>query len=227
MKTDLHIVSTRVLEQQLVQRLESAGIRVTEANFIQKSFSLPEKIDVGAIHATIILTSKTAVHAWMRMVEKFNLDKQQYRVYCLSMATQALAQENNLPIAGVAYQASSLADIILNDKALSKVTFVCGNLRRDELPVKLRKNNVHVSEIVAYKTEHTPLKIEPTYNGVLFFSPSTVDSFLLRNTTHDATAFCLGSTTADHCRKSGFSEIQVAEVHTPESLVNKVIHYYQ
>ena len=227
MKDHVHIVSTKVLNQELIQHMESVGLMVTQADFIKKTIRIPERMDWLLIHAPIVLTSKTAVQAWMEIVKRFKLDVKQYSVYCLALATQTLCVQYGLNIAGVATDANLLADVILKDKSVSAVVFVCGNLRRDELPNKLLKSGILVQEIEAYQTEHSPVKIEEAYQGVLFFSSSAVDSFLSLNSINSTACFCLGKTTGNHARKSGFTEVHVAEAHTPEALVKTVIQHYK
>jgi uroporphyrinogen-III synthase len=226
MKTNFHIVSTKVLNPALIHQMESAGLNVTQMDFIKKTILISDSQPVP-LHSIIVLTSQTAVQAWIEITQRLKLDLKKYPVYCLASATQAMAVRQGLKISGVATDAASLADEILKDKSISAVTFVCGDKRRDELPNRLKKNGVDVQEIIAYKTQLVPVKINQPYAGVLFFSPSAVDSFLSLNDAAASLAFCLGKTTADHARLSGFSEIHVAKTHTPESLVEKVIHYYK
>ncbi len=226
MKKNLHIVSTKILNWELVQRMESFGFQVTQADFIRKTIQVPEEISSISINPVIVLTSKTAVEAWVESSKQLPRDVIKFPVYCLAMATQTAARERGLNIVGVAPDANSLADLILESKVITSVTFVCGNLRRDDLLIKLKSNGVRVLEIEAYKTELTPTKTDHHFHGVLFFSPSAVDSFLSLNSIDSSIAFCLGKTTADHARAAGFSEVHVAESHTPESLVQTVINYF-
>jgi uroporphyrinogen-III synthase len=226
LKSNFHIVSTKVLHPALIHQMESAGLKVTQADFIRKTILISDSLP-APLHATIVLTSQTAVRAWIEIAQRIKLDLENYPVYCLASATQAMAVRQGLKISGVATDAASLADEIVKDKSISAVTFVCGDKRRDELPNRLKKNGVDVQEIIAYKTELVPVKISQPYSAVLFFSPSAVDSFLSLNKMDSSTCFCLGKTTADHARLSGFSEIHLAKTHTPESLVEKIIHYYK
>ncbi len=227
MKADFHIVSTRVLNQELIKNMESAGLMVTQADFITKTIRIPDDIDPLSLYPAIVLTSKTAVEAWMQIMNLLKLDIKQYSVFCLEGATQTLCVQYGLTIAGGAADASLLADVMLKNKAVTAVTFVCGNLRRDELPVKLRENGIRIQEIKAYRTEHSPVKIERPYQGVLFFSPSGVDSFLSLNSNNSSACFCLGKTTGGHAQASGYTEVHVAEAHTPEALVKRVIQNFK
>ena len=108
---------------------------------------------------------------------------------------------------------SALADSIIKT-SIKNIVFFSGDQRRDELPEKLKKNHIEVEEIVVYKTIETPEPISKSYNAILFFSPSAVQSFFSKNTINDSTQiFAIGSTTARaaepyasqtgyHCRKT-------------------------
>jgi uroporphyrinogen-III synthase len=226
MKSKIHVVSTKKLSDDLIRSMESADIRVTQHNFIQKEMVDQSGFKQNSIHPVIVLTSQTAAHAWIEMMNKFRLDPSLYQIYCLPSCAKALANQPGAKIAMVDKDAVSLAYSIVKDKSISKVTFICGNLRREELPEKLSEKGIVVEEIIAYKTKLTSFKIQEDYHGVLFFSPSAIDSYLLMNPAITCDAFCLGQTTANHAQETGFLKIQVADTPTPESMVGKVINYY-
>ena len=203
-----------------------AGIKVTQEDFIQKVICVQDELDPRSIQPVVVLTSKTAALAWIDIVNGLGLDVMKYDVYCLAAGASILGTLQGVRIVGVGHDAASLVDIILKDTSIEKVSFICGNLRREELPEKLTKKGIQVQEIIVYKTNHTPIKICEDYQGVLFFSPSGIDSYLMMNKNTDCTAFCLGTTTANHAQNVGFSKIQVADISTPESLIMKVLANY-
>ena len=105
-------------------------------------------------------------------------------------------------VAGTADSAKGLADIITKNSNSDEVVFFCGDHRRDELSAILREKNIEVNEIVAYKTTLVPHKIEKKYDGILFFSPSAVQSFFQKNKLDEETIlFAIGNTTANEIKK--------------------------
>ena len=226
-KTKFHIVSTKALKPELALALERVGAEVRQHNFISPSIEIPANINKYAIHRNVVITSKTAVKAWLEIVDRLKIDVLQYSIYCLDAGTHKLASQHNLKVAEIATDAISLARKMVDSKSIKAITFVCGNLRRDDLPVYLKANGIEVEELVVYRTKLTPTKIGKPIKGVMFFSPSGIDSFLLINKKENVTAFCIGQTTANHAAKKGLSPIQIAEQHTPESLVQCVINYYK
>jgi uroporphyrinogen-III synthase len=206
--------------------LESSRLQVTHSDFINRTIQIPEHIDPDSISKIIVLTSKTAVMAWIELAKYFMLELTQYSFYCIEFATQQEALKHGLSIKGTAKDASSLANEILIDSLIRKVTFICSNLRREQLSVKLKQGNVEVNEIIAYHTKLTPHKITSVYQAVLFFSTSTVDSFLLSNAINDTRAFCIGKTTAHHAMLAGFHKIDIATVSSVDELITVVVSYY-
>lgn len=219
------LVSTKRLTPEGAEQLDRAGFSIIQHDFIQQLIRIPDHLEPNQFQENVVLTSKTAVKSWILIAEKFKLDLSKYAVFCTDQATQREALGHQLQIKGAARDASSLADVIAEDHSIKSITFVCSDLRRDDLPAKLKTKDIAVQEIVGYQTQLTPVRVDETYHGVLFFSPSGVDSFLSLNEAAPV-CFCIGKTTAEHASKKGFIHVQSAEVATPESLINKVIQYY-
>ena len=60
--------------------------------------------------------------------------------------------------------------------------------------------------------------------SVLFYSPSTVESFVQKNK-QDIIAFCIGETTAQEAKKY-FKDVRIAKVPTVESVIELVNEHY-
>ncbi len=219
------IVSTKRLATELVEQLDRAGILHEQHDFIQTIIQVPDKINSQQIQKFIVLTSKSAVNAWIAIVVKHGINVSDYPVFCIDQATKKEVIAQNLTIQGEAKDSASLAGVIIQDSSIKSVTYICSNIRRDELPSRLKAKGIEVNEITGYHTQPTPLKINSTSQAVLFFSPSGVDSFLSLNGVSDV-CFCIGDATAAHATAKGFKNVQVAELSTPESVIKKVIQYY-
>ena len=86
--------------------------------------------------------------------------------------------------------------------------FFCGDQRRNDLPEILSKNDIEVQEIVVYETIPVSKKIEEHYHGIMFFSPSAVNSFFLNNKLPSSTIlFAIGNTTAEELKKHSTNTI--------------------
>jgi uroporphyrinogen-III synthase len=131
-------------------------------------------------------------------------------------------------LAGIADNAAELADLIMEESVEDEVFFFCGDHHRPELPVMLRKNGFEVTEIIVYQTVLLPHKIERNYDGILFFSPSAVNSFFEKNEIAAQTIlFAIGNTTAEELKKFSKNKIITSDEPIKRSLVEKAILFYQ
>ncbi|MEO8416473.1 MAG: uroporphyrinogen-III synthase, partial [Ginsengibacter sp.] len=78
-----------------------------------------------------------------------------------------------------------------------------------------------------YKTIETPHIIKQHYDGILFYSPSAVKSFFLKNTLQNNTElFAIGSTTAKALKHFTQLPVIIAEMPGKENLVKLAIHHF-
>ena len=105
--------------------------------------------------------------------------------------------------------------------------FICGNLRRDELPEALSQADVAFEELVVYKTlPATSLNLtqfdRPQW--VVFFSPSGVKAVSRHwpdNWQHTQSA-AIGNTTANAMAEMGWSVGAIAERPEPQALLEAI-----
>jgi uroporphyrinogen-III synthase len=223
----LHIVSTRKLNSSRVDELEKSGWTFTQHDFINKIIEVPADCKKESIQKNVVLTSKSGVEAFLKVSNELNLDQAGYLIYCISHATQKAAIAAGLRIHASALNASSLADEILKDKNVQAVTHICSDRRRNELSEKLNGGGVRVQELVAYRTELPPVVINQPYDGILFFSPSAVDSFLSANTLKAVPCFCIGQTTGDHAKQKGYPLVYSPDAPTEDALLKELTNYFQ
>jgi uroporphyrinogen-III synthase len=217
-----HVVSTRKLGAPARGRFARLGWRLTQHNFIQKRMALPP-VTREAIAADVVLTSSTAVRAFALLAAKILLPVANCRVHCLAHATRNAAERAGFCIASTAPDARTLAMEILKTPGIRSVTHVCGSRRLTDLSDTLQGAGVAVTDVVAYQTELTPLKLTAPFDGILFFSPSAIDSFCMANETNPAPCFCIGQTTAQHARQRGFPNIYAAAGATEAALTDLAI----
>lgn len=125
----------------------------------------------------------------------------------------------------IAHSSKELAQEIIKANYPS-ITFFNGNLRREELPLLLLSNNIDFKEIMVYKTLLTSHTITSHFDGMIFFSPSGVESYLKKNQfSKNTLIFAIGNTTADFIKQKG-SECIISERPTTESLIETVNYYF-
>ena len=215
------IVSTKILKPGLTDKATAYGLDVVEKNFIQTEavpFSFLEKERTSCF----VFTSSNAVKA----VLSSGISFQSKTIASTSGETKKVLNENNITVDFEGHDAKSLADKLIEAKVES-VVFFCGNIHRDELPAMLKTAHMVVEEIAVYKTILTPTILKESFDAILFFSPSAVDSFLINNYIADRViCFCIGQTTANHLASKTKATIHTSTVPSQEKLIDLIIDYY-
>ncbi|MGN6567352.1 MAG: uroporphyrinogen-III synthase [Flavipsychrobacter sp.] len=231
MANKVNILCTVPIPQPLIDMVADKGIDMDIVSLIsiQRTGSKELQNEIEKLSGeglNVIFTSANAVE----IVKGYMLhDGSKWNVYCIGNATKK-AIENNIGVnnvAGIANNASELADVIINDK-VKDVVFFCGDIRRDELPTKLKKANVTLRELVVYKTIQNEERISKVYDGILFFSPSAVGSFFSRNDIPPGTTlFAIGETTAEAIKTYTSNELVVGKQQSKEAMIDVMIDHFK
>ena len=142
------------------------------------------------------------------------------------MKTKDLLTENGFNVIAYTGYASDLAEIISLIYSKERFTFFSGNLRRDVVPDTLKENGITFNEIEVYETNITSKKITTKLDGILFFSPSGVESYVQLNSIKDETCFCIGETTAEALENKKVKNIIIADKPSVEDVITEVVEYY-
>ena len=170
-----------------------------------------------------VITSKNGVEA---ILNSFTKDEIKFKnIFCVGRRTKKLIENSIGKVTYVAKNALKLAEYIAKETDIKTVTYFCSDLRLDVLPSYLQENDVVVNEIEAYKTMLSAVKIAASVSGVIFYSPSGIESYLTENST-DKIAFCIGETTAVAARKH-FENVLVASMPDVESVLALVHSHYR
>ena len=229
--TNIHILCTRPLPPAIVAEAKQVGIGIDVLPFIETesilSVQVQQEIEQVALQeTTVVFTSMNAVDAVTVFLDGH---KPAWNIYTLGTTTKKLVASyfGEDKIKGTAADATALAEVIVHEGLAEEVNFFCGDRRRDELPEMLRGNDIDVNEIVVYQTIATAHKVESVYHGILFFSPSAVESFFSINKVQPSTLmFAIGSTTATAINKFTGNKTIVADEPGKENLVEKMIAYF-
>ena len=140
-----------------------------------------------------IFTSRNAVEA----VLKVPTAKAQapHKAFCVGEKTRERLEKAGWEVVASFGYAQQLADHLVEQYACYSFVFFCGESRMETLPKVLAKKGIPCHECLTYTTELTPKKLVKHYDGLLFFSPSAVRSFLAANSFAEEKIFCIGSTT--------------------------------
>jgi uroporphyrinogen-III synthase len=225
------ILSTGLLPAWLAEEAELNNIKTDIIPFIKteaiQSIEVQQEIEQALLQAaTIVFTSRNAVEAVAAQLEG---QDPEWIIYCVGEKTMELAADyfGEDKIYDVADDAASLAGLIVEDDISHEVIFFCGDQRRDELPAILRTNNIDVDEIVVYQTISVPQKLMSHYDGILFYSPSGVESFFEVNKIEkDTTLFAIGNTTSNAIKKYSDNKIIISKIPDKEQLFREVFNYF-
>ena len=228
-KTRLNILSTRPLNKQIIECAAEQNIFIDCISFIDTEpiadKELKEKIKkLSTERITAVFTSMNAVEA----VKENLSSKPEWRIFSIGQTTKELIADffGSENIVAAANDASALADIII-EKNEKEIFFFCGDQRRDELPQKLKLDNINLEEVIVYRTLSTAQKISKDYDGILFYSPSAVESFFLVNSINEnVVLFAIGHTTSDALKKLVKNKIIIAEQPGKEALVRKMLEHF-
>ena len=223
-------------EQKEINILSTKELAVTQSDLFKKEIGL-EMSDFITIRynrlrpniikdniENVVITSQNGVEA---LLENFTKDELSFKnVYCVGRRTKRKIENGIAKVTHCENTAGELAKYIVNQPKIKEVTYFCGNLKRDELSQILTDNEIGVNEIEVYRTLQNTRKYEEKFDGIMFYSPSGIKSYLVDNKNRNVVAFCIGNTTATEAKKH-FDKVEVAVLSTIESVIKLVNQYYE
>jgi uroporphyrinogen-III synthase len=211
-----YVLSTRELSAELVEKAAAKGVVIDSLSFI--AIEPMHAVELPGPSAVVVFTSVNAAAA---------VEGSGWSIFCTGGATRRKVAERfgEAAIAGTADSAADLAATIVGEGWVKAVWFFCGDLRRNELPLRLKQAGIQVHEVVVYRTRLTPQKIEREYDGIAFFSPTAVESFFSANRIPAHTQlFAIGATTAEAIGRYCNNPVTTSERPDAELLINQIIH---
>ena len=165
------------------------GIKVDFREFIEvqpvpyKDFRR-EKINIVEFTA-VIFTSRNAVDHFFRICQEAKLEMPaEMKYFCISEQTANYLQKyivlRKRKLFVGERTAADLFDVIKKHKG-EKFLYPCSDIRKDDLPVFMRANNLKFSEAVIYRTVASDLSdlSDVKYDCIAFFSPSGISSLFI------------------------------------------------
>jgi uroporphyrinogen-III synthase len=222
MSNQISILSTKTLSDEQRQVFIDANIDLLEQDFIAIENN---NFELNNINQNLIFSSQNAV---LSLIEESNWENLKTKnVFCVGIKTKELLEQNEFSVAVYMDYASELAEIITLIYNKESFTFFSGNLRKETLPQALKNAGIKFNEIEVYQTKLAPFKISSAekFDGILFFSPSAVESYLKDNKIKTETCFCIGETTAS-ALKIITKNIIIAQNPTVEDVVEQCLTKY-
>lgn len=216
-----NVYSTKTLTEGQVQLL-SNDIFVKSNDAIKISLNRMPLAVLKAPIKNVVITSKNAVEAILTNCPAEDLQFE--NIYCVGRRTKRMVEKRIGKVTHSENNAKDLANHLVEFLEGTEVTYFCSDLRLDYLPMILSENKIKVNEIEAYQTKYDAIEVDKNIEGVMFYSPSTVQSYIKKNHANGI-AFCIGESTALEAKKH-FKDVRVAKVPTVESVIELVNEHY-
>lgn len=217
---------TTILSTKKIKASEKKKLTDTNINVIEHKFIKTKKIDfiLKTLNEYVIFTSKNAVKSVLKnRVERQVKEK---KIFCVGQKTKQFLEKHHFIVQECVDYSSDLAELIIDNYKNHSFTFFSGNIRKNTLPEILNENYIIWNEVVVYETTLNPKVITEKIDGILFFSPSAVKSYLKENKLENETCFCIGTTTAK-ALENKTKKIKTATKPLVENVVEEVIKYYK
>ena len=214
------IVSTKLLSK--IQKRVLEGAKVKDSDFISIRYNRLSAVMLKKLPKNFIITSKNGLQALMHNFEKKDVSFD--NIYCVGRVTKKHIEQALGNVTFKAKTAKDLAEHLLTTD-IKEFTYFCGDIRRDELPEILAKHNIRLEEVEIYKTILSATVVKPPIDGIMFYSPSGVESYLKENPETVGVAFCIGNTTAKAASES-FDKVLVSKISTVQSVLELVKDHF-
>ena len=231
MKNNFSIVSTKYLKPYILQQLIDNDFNIIEHDFIKIEEIKNNQFSsiLNNHQPNYIFTSKNAVRSFSKQVIDNKIKINKKAVFCaLSGETQKALLDEGFSATIIAENASDLAQKIIKEKKFKEALFICGDKRRDELPAILSVEEIVLTELVLYKNIEQPKKIDNSFQAIIFFSPSAIQSFFKENVLPKTTAcFCIGYTTANALKEYKITnKVIVSNYPSQQVMIDLVLNYF-
>lgn len=189
------ILSTKKLSLTQVDRLTSAGCAIIDYNAIEAvsvGFEIPKK------PTHWVFSSQNAVRALSKEHSKIWEGK---TIFCVGEKTKRVLEKKGLKVEKTAKNMRFLVDFIQKRHKNDCFLHLCGNRKLPDFGLGMQAKNIEYNETIVYQTQLISRKQKPEPLGILFFSPSGVESYLSSNNIGNSWCFCIGTTTASAVAK--------------------------
>jgi len=215
------VLSTRILSDAHRQLFHTSNVQWVEKDFIAIE---PQAFTVEAVRDLVVFTSQNAVKSVLNNPHAQLLKTKP--AICVGVKTKALLEQEGWEVKAWTHYAKELTAVIERDFFSCSFSFCCGNIRRETLPAFFKQHNLIFDEYEAYQTVKQPHTLQNKVEGICFYSPSAIESFLQNNQVTTEVCFCIGDTTAD-ALKGITTKIVVASQPTIEATLSACLAYYK
>ncbi|MES2618924.1 MAG: uroporphyrinogen-III synthase [Bacteroidota bacterium] len=223
----MKVLSTKQLETNAIASAHDLQLDLTCLNFIEiKGVDYHNEALNFNDYDTVVFTSSNAVDFFIVSQIQIDILKTKKIASLEGSSKATLAKYGLAPIATAA-DSKQLADILQHSSDVKSVLHPCGSLALDTLQHTLETADIQYKGLVVYETILQPQQLTETYDFILFYSPSGVNSFFSQNKLSPSTVCCcIGTTTAAALKeKEPQAMILIPEKPNPVAMLEIVHHY--
>lgn len=222
------LACTRKLSEGYVSRAALNGVTIKDEALIRidliDNAKTPGKICDGV--RPFVLTSMHAVEGLLAIATKNNIDLKRISVFCISGRTLQALNNTGVNVLGVAENSTGLVEVIRRS-GYKKLLHLTSNIRLDDWKEQLHQYSVSVENVEVYTKTIIPNDFGKI-DGVIFFSPSQVETFLqLNECINPMPVFCIGSTTAQAATAAGYDNVFIATASSERAVMELVFDYFK
>lgn len=216
----MRLLSTKKLSKKMKLAFNKNNITIIEIPMIKTvrvNFVWP-KIQEG-----IIITSSSALKSIVKHPSYYNLKKHPF--FCVGSYTKKRLSELGLNVEECEASSKDLALKIGDKYSKKKFNYFCGKQRLKTIEIFAKKNNIDIKISEVYETFEIRKKIKEKFDGIIFFSPSAVRSYVSLNSLNTQKVFSWGQTTAKEIKKycDIFFTSKTPSIKSLVSLINKTL----
>ena len=218
-QTNIYSTKTLTTSQRL---LFNESVVAESSDFIKISLNRIKPQIIRNPINNVIITNKHSVEA---LLHNFSAVELQFKnIYCVGRTTKRLIEKRIGNIKHVEKNLKNLAEHLVEYIEGTEVTCFCGDNEIETFTNILEENNITVNVVEVYQTKYDAEKVNDTVEGILFFTPLAIKSYLKEND-RDKIAFCNGEKTAQEAKKR-FEDVRIAKLPTVESVIELVNEHY-
>lgn len=188
------VLSTKKLRFHQLERLMAAQCDVVDYDALQieiQPFSIPKKPNYW------VFSSQNAVRSFLANP---TASAHQNPMLCVGEKTKLLLEKNGQKVIKTAQNMLELVDFIQKTMKNEHFLHICGNRKLPDFATGMQSAEISYAEVTAYQTHLVSRLQTPEPQGLLFYSPSGVESYLQTNSIGASWCFCIGETTATAVR---------------------------
>jgi len=195
----MRLIVTKNISLSFKERLLQQGYSVVDIPLIEIK---PIPFELKEVKQNVIFTSQNAVRILLKKQQPNQGLMKGKKFFCVGEKVKSLLKKSDQKVVKMAQNASELAHYLLKNHKNEQFSFFCGTRRMDNLELVFAQNEMKLTIIPIYDTLLKPQKIKLDVEGILFYSPSAVESFFIKNKwPKNAYGFCIGNTTANVLKK--------------------------